>query len=164
MRPRRRFYASTVGTAHLRELHDLVSRFIPGWGSAAAERDPHGFTLQSGAEQIARHFASVDVHRYEDGLVVTEARPLLAYILSGSARSALDVEQIHAAAAFIDHKIATKGAIRITKESGLFVASPKRFSGKADSEWIVRLLDVFSSMRWETRFPMTGGRRSPGAF
>jgi ubiquinone/menaquinone biosynthesis C-methylase UbiE len=123
LRSEGRFYASTIGRAHLHELGKLISRFAPDWVSwAAAEGKPDGFTLENGAEQIARYFSRVELRRYEDALVVTEAKPLLAYMLSGSARSALDEERIRGIAEFVDGELATRGALRITKASGLFVA------------------------------------------
>jgi ubiquinone/menaquinone biosynthesis C-methylase UbiE len=118
-----RFYASTIGQGHLHELGMLISRFATDWVSwAAAEGKPDAFTLENGAEQIARYFSRVELRRYEDALVVTEAKPLLAYMLSGSAKSALDEERIRGIAEFVDDELATRGALRITKDSGLFVA------------------------------------------
>jgi len=118
-----RFHAATNGRGHLRELGELAVRFAPDAASwVAGHGDSISFTLENGADQIGRHFSHVELRRYEDALVVTEAQPLLAYVLSGTARSALAGERLAAFAAFIEREIATQGAIRIGKDSGLFVA------------------------------------------
>src|SRR5439155_8279412 len=78
LRPDGRFYAATVGRNHLRELSALVTRFAPDWVSwAAAEGDPEAFVLENGADQVGRWFPRVELRRYEDELVVTEAGPLV---------------------------------------------------------------------------------------
>jgi hypothetical protein len=61
----------------------------------------------------------VTLHRYEDALEVTEAAPLVSYILSmGSLRGvrAGDLERR------VEQVLAERGSIRITKETGLFEA------------------------------------------
>ena len=71
LKPGGRFYTSTIGGAHLREIGDLVARFDPGlsmWG----ERPTDAFTLENGAAQLERWFGEVRLARYEDGLLVTE--------------------------------------------------------------------------------------------
>jgi ubiquinone/menaquinone biosynthesis C-methylase UbiE len=120
LRPDGRFYASTVGAAHLHEIGELVRRFDPrihfGIGDEAS------FTLESGAQQIAPFFSSVVLHRYEDALVVTEPEPLIAYILSGRVGTSLDGDRGVEFAAFVQRELGRQGAIHITKDSGLFEA------------------------------------------
>ena len=120
LRPDGRFYASTVGVGHLREIGELVRRFDPeiifGIGDEA------NFTLESGAQQLAPYFSSVVLHRYEDALVVTEPEPLIAYILSGRVGASLEGERVAEFAAFVQHELAQQGAFHVTKESGLFEA------------------------------------------
>jgi len=116
-----RFYATTNGRSHLQEIEDLVRRFNP----AAVEwrRDfIESFTLENGAEELSRWFTSVRLRRYEDGLVVTEAEPLMAYVLSGLFGSALTDDQTAAFRRFVENELAEHGAIRITKDAGLFEA------------------------------------------
>jgi ubiquinone/menaquinone biosynthesis C-methylase UbiE len=118
LRPAGRFYASTVGQAHLHELSDLVSQFDVGlaFGDANAENP---FTLESGYDEVADWFSGVSVRRYVDALVVTEAEPLVAYVLSGGAAN-MEPEQREAFARFVERELELHGAIRITKDSGLF--------------------------------------------
>ncbi|HET9221133.1 MAG TPA: class I SAM-dependent methyltransferase [Roseiflexaceae bacterium] len=118
LRPGGRFYASTVGAAHLREIGELVRRFDPqiifGIGDEAS------FTLENGAQQLAPYFSNVAVYRYDDALIVTEAEPLIAYVLSGRVGAALEGDRVAEFAAFVQRELAQHGTIHITKDSGLF--------------------------------------------
>jgi hypothetical protein len=90
-----------------------------GWWRAEAV---NGFTLENGAEQLAASFAPVTLDRYEDGLAVTEAEPVLAFIFSLGGRRRLAQEQVRRLRDLLAAEIAASGAIQVTKETGLFVA------------------------------------------
>ena len=79
------------------------------------------FGLENGAEQLAPYFEQIALHRYHDALVITESEPLVAYALSTSCAAALR-PNLREFVRLIEHEIATKGAIRMPKESGLFQA------------------------------------------
>jgi SAM-dependent methyltransferase len=109
--------AATNGSVHLRELEDaLRAAGAPEaeLGSGVIER----FTLENGAAQLAPHFTRVELHRYEDHLLVTEVEPLLAYVGSLGVAS----ETLARLRAGWSREIAQRGAIRIGKDTGLFVA------------------------------------------
>jgi hypothetical protein len=115
-----------VGRAHLRELKQLVQEFKPNASfmseqSAGAFGLAEAFTLEGGREQLAPFFTHVDLHLYDDALVVTEAEPLVAYVLSGGTRAALQ-DHIAELTAYVEQRIRRDGAIRITKSSGMFEA------------------------------------------
>lgn len=116
LRPGGSFFASTIGGAHLRELHDLVPGYPDDFGAQ------YGFNLENGATVLAPHFGSVRLHRYEDTLVVTEAEPLIAFAYSTRVAADLDAAERAAIVRHIDHELAAHGAIHITKDSGLFEA------------------------------------------
>ena len=133
LRPGGRLFAATNGQSHMAGLMELVTPSLPattpaashvGAQQAAPDRSEYerGFSLENGAEQLARHFARVSLDRYEDGLVITEAAPLLAYILSTPTEYALSQEDIARLAKDLEDRIAANGAIRIAKETGLFIA------------------------------------------
>jgi SAM-dependent methyltransferase len=121
LRPGGRLYASTVGQGHMRELDEMLNAAQPGLrppatGVAAS------FLLENGGAQLAPWFASAHLVRYEDGLLVDDPEPLVAYARSmpgvPSHLGALDrFSQL------VAHEIAVNGAIRITKDSGLFICS-----------------------------------------
>jgi len=121
LRPGGRFYASTVGRDHLKELYELVRRFDASadpWGEHPAEP----FLLETGLDQIARWFPKVSLQRYKDGLVITEAEPLVAYVVSTAAKSNFVDEKLSEFTRFVEQEILTHGAIHVTKDSGLFEA------------------------------------------
>lgn len=118
LEPAGRFYASTVGQAHLREIADLVTRFAPGlsmWG----ERPTDSFTLENGAAQLERWFGEVTLTRYEDALLVTEPDALVDYILSG--KMELSGDEREAFPAFVGEELQRAGStFYVTKDSGMF--------------------------------------------
>jgi ubiquinone/menaquinone biosynthesis C-methylase UbiE len=119
LRPGGRFYASTVGETHLRQMEELVRRFdskIAAWGG----RGTDSFKLENGFEQLARYFSRVVLHRYEDALIVTETAPLVAFVASEDAAGRLAGDRRAEFAAFVEGEIAEHGPIHFTKDSGLF--------------------------------------------
>ena len=121
LRPGGRFYASTTGRAHLRELDDLVHRFGISLRREGMWQKPT-FVLENGGDLISRQFTTVLEHRYEDSLVVTEAAPLLAYVRSSFTLSVAVGDDGEGFARFVEREIALRGAIHITKDSGMFEA------------------------------------------
>jgi hypothetical protein len=106
----------------LRELYDLVSRFA-GDNEMWVGVLPEAFSLENGVELLSRWFSEVELRRYEDELVVTEAGPLVAYVQSMMvAESVLCGGRVEAFAGFGERELARKGAIRVTKDSGMFAA------------------------------------------
>lgn len=117
LKPGGRFYASTLGANHLRELADV----FPDSGFDARHR--FSFNLENGGEQLAAHFAQVTLHRYDDALVVTEAEALVAYLLSMSPRASALSEDAHAVLIKrVDERIAVEGPIQLTMDMGMFEA------------------------------------------
>lgn len=121
LRPGAPLYASTVGRGHMRGLRELALQFL-GDASPPPETPALPFLLENGGEQLAHWFSSVRCERYEDGLVVTEAEPLVAYLLSSMVWAPLLDDRRAALTAYVEAEIARQGAIRISKDSGLFTA------------------------------------------
>ena len=123
LRPGGWFYASTVGENHLRELGELVRRFDANLTYGTWENP---FTLENGLDQVAEWFSQVKAHRYEDDLVVTEAEPLIAYVLSSTsiseAKPAFVGNRLAEFIRFVEQELTQYGAIHITKDSGIFEA------------------------------------------
>ena len=115
LRPGGRLYATTNGEDNLAELRGMitaVSDFVPPSATK--------FSLESGSEQLAAHFAGVERYERDSALRVPEVEPLVAY--AGSL-SAIEREEL---AAFTDRAAerleASDGPLRIEKSMGLFVA------------------------------------------
>jgi SAM-dependent methyltransferase len=121
LKPGGRLYATTVGEHHMQELDQLVTRFAPDVRLWQDKGGPPAFSLENGAVQLTGVFPEVTLRRYEDGLVVTDADALIAYALSGISITKLG-DRREAFARFVAQEMAAQGAIRITKDSGLFRA------------------------------------------
>lgn len=124
LKPGGRLFAATNGSAHMREVHDLIHRFDPAmadryWEGFSATQ---AFTLENGGEELTQWFPEVTVQRYASALMVTEVDPLVDYIRSGPAKEFLVGAKLAALRALIRDRIASTGAVRITKAQGLFIA------------------------------------------
>jgi ubiquinone/menaquinone biosynthesis C-methylase UbiE len=88
------------------------------------------FSLENGAEQLSPFFSGVTLRRYKDALHVTEVRPLVEYLLSGSAADTaareLDADEfgrrVSELTGRLERELTSRGAIHITKDTGLFIA------------------------------------------
>jgi len=118
LKPEGRFYASTIGSQHLQELNELLTRFDPqlaSWGV----RDTDAFILDNGSNQLEEWFPNTTICRYADSLAVTDTTLLTDYILSG--RINLTPDQKRKLAAFVEQEFqANDGIFHITKDSGIF--------------------------------------------
>jgi ubiquinone/menaquinone biosynthesis C-methylase UbiE len=120
LKPGGTIYLATNGLAHLRELYELEHRFDPtvdfGWSSAS----PKLFSLDEGRPEVERFFQNVHIVRYEDALNITQAEPLVDYILSMMTASVLRQRRSELQR-FIEDELQRHGVIHITKESGIFI-------------------------------------------
>ncbi|MBN1247473.1 MAG: class I SAM-dependent methyltransferase [Anaerolineae bacterium] len=118
-----RFYATTVGQSHMRELWELVAPFVPDIHERAS-RVAAGFTLENGSEPLGRVFNDVVRHDYPDDLEVTEVQPIIDYIRSSNTLMDCDLASTEWAAIrrrIVAH-IEVKGSFHIHKASGMFTA------------------------------------------
>lgn len=115
-----RFYTSTMGCSHMRELDELVYRFD---GSASTPAGMQlSFTLETGLDELSRYFSDVVLRRYSDSLYITQAGPLVDYVLSLSTLSQMVVGKVAEFTRFVEGEIAAQGGIRISKDAGMFEA------------------------------------------
>jgi ubiquinone/menaquinone biosynthesis C-methylase UbiE len=122
LKPEGRLYAATNGARHLIEIEQLLRRagVHAGWWRMPAATS--GFTLENGQEQLVREFPRVELRLHKGALEVTEAEPLVAYVLSTSTRAQMTEARIARLRQVAQDEIATQGAVHISKETGLFVA------------------------------------------
>ena len=132
LKPGGHLYAATNGQNNLHEIHELMLEIDPDLEHRA--RQTFGvseFTLENGTAQLAPYFSSVVIRPYPDDLVVTEAEPLIAYILSMTTNAEVmanlspadQQEKINGTRRLVEDKIQKTGAIHISKSVGLFVAT-----------------------------------------
>lgn len=119
--------ALTIGAHHMEELMLLAEKHTP---ALVDERDRDGFittnfNLENGEAQLQAQFREVRIERFDDSLFVTEAQPVIDYIES---MNRLDGESVIQQSgpdirAEVEQHIAADGGFRITKATGLFIAS-----------------------------------------
>ena len=87
----------------------------------------NSFRLEDGVEMLSGYFTEVTLHRRESSLKITEAEPLLAFILSATAATELrerptaaQLGRLGDFKAYLRKRIAAEGAVHITQASGLF--------------------------------------------
>ncbi|MBV7339567.1 class I SAM-dependent methyltransferase [Chloroflexi bacterium TSY] len=116
-----RFYAATIGTQDLQEMAALVGKFdsqLASWRRRLSD----SFTLENGSAQLTQWFDGVTLHHYEDSLIITEAAPLVDYILSG--RINLSADRQRDFARFVQQELQLCGGkLYVTKASGIFESS-----------------------------------------
>src|SRR5262249_7818983 len=89
LRPDGALYAVTNGRDHLRELDELMARWLrPNASSDHAA----AFGLENGAEQLAAGFADVELRLWHDALEVTDAEAIVAYVRSLPGGSEADTD------------------------------------------------------------------------
>jgi SAM-dependent methyltransferase len=121
LRPNGRFYAATNGTAHMEELDELI-----GKPEQRAMISTWQFSLENGAEELAPFFGSVQLARHQNPLAVTDTAAVMAYVRS--LPWDLSEHELGRIAELVDGIIATNGAFRITRDSGMFLCADPRQS------------------------------------
>lgn len=119
LKPGGTLVAATNGRNHMAEVRELVLSIDP---QANMQTAADFFGLENGLDLLKQYFPEVSVLRFEDGLTVTEMKPLLDYILSMK-RSDKIMKYPALAAEKITREIETKGAFSIQKDVGVFVAT-----------------------------------------
>ncbi len=120
LKPDCTFVCSTYGSCHMQEITQLVQEF-DSHIVLSADHLYDRFGLENGRQILLQSgaFEDVEVHRYEDSLLVTQAQPLIEYILSchGNQNRFL-VERYRDFCRFVEEKV--KDGFTITKDAGAF--------------------------------------------
>jgi SAM-dependent methyltransferase len=123
LRPDGWLAAATNGAQHLRELDQLIERFI---GSDAV-LPSLPFSLENGPAQLDEWFGAVELRRFPaHDLDVTDPQPIVDYIHSLPGGDRLDDASAQRLRQFVGKRIATDGCFRIQTDSGAFIASHPR--------------------------------------
>jgi SAM-dependent methyltransferase len=116
-------FAATNGEDHLQELEEIINFCNPSAGGHySLAFSMGGFTLDNGTEQLTPWFTQIEVHYYDDALIVTEARPLVDYFLSMIPRAGIIPDRAYETrlTALVNDMIRQHGVINIQKSTGLF--------------------------------------------
>ena len=117
--PGGRVVAATYGKSHMREVTGLVQEFDPAI-VLSADHLYEKFGLDNGAGLMANCFKDVTCRRYEDAIEISEAEPLIAYILSCHGnQNRLLLDRYREFREFVMGKV--KGGFHITKDAGVFI-------------------------------------------
>lgn len=111
------FLASTSGSNYMKELEDLL---IESQLPVHKEYTSYPFSLENGKDWLSPYFSQIELFKSQGGLLVTEAEPLAEYILSTN--KGLDENQKQAVYDFFKDYFTKHHQLKITKETGLFIA------------------------------------------
>jgi SAM-dependent methyltransferase len=116
-------YTATNGHGHLTKIGELVGSVdADALKICTAGADSiAGFTLENGTDQLRPFFAAVAMRHYKNELRVTEAEPLVEYILSTRVAELLTGKRTQLTD-LIQHELAAHGAITLTADTGMFQA------------------------------------------
>jgi len=115
-------YATTFGLNYMKKLSDLVLNYDKS-ANCSLEPVAHAFGLENGEKQLSEHFENVKLIEYSDGLEVTEAKPLVNYVLSfNRVKNIINGDKIIDFEDYITNILNENGKIQIEKKSGLFIA------------------------------------------
>ena len=127
LKPGGRLFTATNGAHHLRELDDLAIDLAPDGSIYKGLQNNHvtDFTLETGVGHLEPYFSNVTLHRPEGDpdLLVNEAEPIIAYILSVTPEDVKrNPEKMSALRERVNQSLAETGEVRITRATGLFEA------------------------------------------
>lgn len=113
------FLCSTYGSKHMQEITHLVQNFDSRI-ILAAENLFDRFGLDNGEEMLSEFFEHIHIIRYEDGIIIDKADPLIEYILSchGNQNQYL-LDRYQDFRQYIKKQV--KNSYHITKEAGYFL-------------------------------------------
>lgn len=113
--------ASTYGKNHMAEVNKLITNFDPRI-TLSADKLYHRFGKENGKELLSPYTENPHWHSYDDFLYVTEAAPLISYILSCHGNQNQYLPDRYADfSTYVEKQVAN--GFRITKEAGAFVAT-----------------------------------------
>lgn len=114
------FICSTYGQKHMREISELVAGFDDRI-ILSANKLYERFGKENGRAVIGSNFGKVEWKEYEDGMIVTDAEPLISYILSCHGnQNQFILERYNEFRNYVKKQIGEDG-FSVSKESGVFI-------------------------------------------
>lgn len=122
LKPGGYLYCSTVGQNHMIEIRDIMLKFKSETMDIKSSDITSRFNLENGLEKLKKLFDCIEMKRYEDNLIVTEATPIIDYMFSmpGNVRESFNKERFQVLNKYLRDRIAAEGGIYITKDTGYF--------------------------------------------
>lgn len=121
LRKNGRFYASTIGKNHMKELKDLAKKY-DGRIELDKIKISNIFGFETGKGQLEEWFQNVQLYNHEDTLIVDDAKSIIAYLYSthGNLQEIIK-DKKNDFEGFIENEVSSKKEIFISKYSGLFI-------------------------------------------
>ena len=126
LRPQGHFYATTNGTAHIQEIRMLMQRSGLGERNGVMGLEDSAFKLENGLELLSSWYSQIELRRFDCNLAVTEAEPIVAYILASVKPESIDEQKVKTLRALVDQELAQHGVVHITKDAGVFIADGQK--------------------------------------
>ena len=127
LKPGGYFYCSTVGQNHMMEIRDIMYKFKSEKMDIKSSDITSRFNLENGLRMLEKWFSCIEMNRYEDNLIVTEATPIIDYMFSmpGNVRESFNNERLNVLTKYLKDKIVIEGGIYVTKDTGFFMGQKK---------------------------------------
>jgi SAM-dependent methyltransferase len=126
LKPDGTFYATTLGKNNFREIIDLLYNFDDRI-DFAQDSVTEAFGLETGGKKLGVYFNTVRIKKYPDSLHITQARPLVDYILSsqgiGNVADIISGDTIARFTQYINDLFIKKPFIDVQKDAGIFIAA-----------------------------------------
>ena len=146
LKPGGTFYCATAGSDHLIEINLWLKEFFQDmdvFNSSLLK-----FNLQNGYEQLRKHFNTIEILEYKDHLEISNPDDLIEYIFTLNEMMNIDETVKNSLKSFIKTKSDNRGIIKISKQSGTFIAKKAqviniRIFEEKDKEDISKLIAYF---------------------
>lgn len=115
------FYCTTYGKNHMKEITEIVHNFDSRIQLSNNNLVEH-FGLENGKTLLRPYFKQIELKRYDDYLIVDDAKALMNYIMSchGNQKEYLGY-RLKEFQAYLEKIIDENNGIKITKDCGLFI-------------------------------------------
>ena len=116
-------YCSTYSKTHLHQIVEIVQNFDSRI-QLSKDSLPDKFGLENGKDILSRYFKYVELKKYDDYLLITEAKPLIDYIMSchGNQKEYLS-PRLKEFKLYIENLIKENNGLKIDKDCGLFICT-----------------------------------------
>jgi len=126
LKPGGKLYSTTLGEGNFKEMMALLAGFDTRI-DFAQNTITDAFGLETGGAKLSKHFSSSEVHRYGDSLHITEAQPMIDYILSlqgiGNVCDIITGDEVDRFAAYVNEVFDKNGFFDVKKDAGIFIST-----------------------------------------
>jgi len=126
LKPNGSFFAATFGKDNLKEVDSIFNGFDNRIEPVVNDLCK-AFGLENGSAYLEKHFGSVQLKRYENGLHITQLEPLVEYFLSyrgmGNISEMIPDCKIPQFTDYLAEVFSKNGYVDIAQDEGLFISS-----------------------------------------